>query len=85
MSTGQHYLSHTKKFEMIIGPKLDRVNRLTTLNFVINLPDVKNITKWLDSILTEVSIIKTFYTLEFILSVQSQICSIVNIVKLLEN
>ena len=33
------------------------------LNFVINLPDVENITKWLDSILTKVSIIKRFYTL----------------------
>ena len=40
-------------------------------NFVINLPDVENITKSLDSILTKVSIIKRFYTLEFILSVQS--------------
>ena len=56
-----------------------------TLNFVINLPDVENITKLLDSILTKVSIIKRFYTLEFILSVQSQICSILNIVKLREN
>ena len=56
-----------------------------TLNFVINLPDVENITKRLDSILTKVSIIKRFYTLEFILSVQSQICSILNIVKLREN
>ena len=26
-----------------------------TLNFVINLPDVENTTKWLDSILTQVS------------------------------
>ena len=56
-----------------------------TLNFVINLPDVENITKWLDSILTKVSIVKRFYTLEFILSVQSQICSILNVVKLREN
>ena len=56
-----------------------------TLNFVINLPDVENITKRLDSTLTIVSIIKRFYTLEFILSVQSQICSILNIVKLQEN
>ena len=50
-----------------------------TLDFMINLPDVENITKLLDSILTKVSIIKRFYTLEFILSVQSQICSILNI------
>ena len=56
-----------------------------TSNFVINLTDVENITKWLDSILTEVSIIKRFYTLEFILSVQSRICSILNILKLREN
>ena len=56
-----------------------------TLNFVINLPDVENITKRFDSILTKVSTIKRFYTLEFILSVQSQICSILNIVKLREN
>ena len=56
-----------------------------TLNFLINLPDVENITKLLDSMLTKVSIIKRFYTLEFILSVQSQICSILNIVKLREN
>ena len=55
-----------------------------TLNFVINLPDVENITTWLDSILTKVSIIKRFYTLDFI-SVQSQICGILNIVKLREN
>ena len=53
-----------------------------TLNFVTNLPDVENIT---DSILTKVSIIKRFYTLEFILSVQSQICSILNIAKLRQN
>ena len=56
-----------------------------TMNFLITLPDTKNITKWLDSILTKVSIIKRFYTLEFIRSVQSQICSILNIVKLREN
>ena len=56
-----------------------------TLNFVINLPDVKNLTNCLDSILTKVSIIKRFYTLESILGVQSQICSILNIVKLREN
>ena len=56
-----------------------------TLNFVIYLPDVENITKWLDSILIKVNILKRFYTLEFILSVQSQICSILNIVKLREN
>ena len=56
-----------------------------TFNFVINLLDVENLTKWLDSILTKVSIIKTFYTLEFILSVQLQICSILNIVRLREN
>ena len=63
-----------------------------TLNFVINLPDVENLTKLLDSILTKVSIIKRilyssilFYTKEFILGVQSQICSILNIVKLREN
>ena len=55
-----------------------------TLNFVINLPDVKHVTERLDSILTEVSIVKRFYTLEFILSVQSQICSILNIMKLRE-
>ena len=55
-----------------------------TLNFVINLPDVENLTKWFDSILTKVSIIKRFYTLELILSVQAQICSILNIVKLRE-
>ena len=56
-----------------------------TLNFVINLPDVEDITKRLDSILTKVIIIKRFYTLEFIISVQSQICSILNVVKLQEN
>ena len=56
-----------------------------TLNFVTNLPDVENITKLLDSILTKVSVIKRFYTLDFILSVQSQICGILNIVKLREN
>ena len=56
-----------------------------TLNFVMNLPDVENITKLLDSILTKISIIKRFYTLEFILGVQSQICSILNLVKLREN
>ena len=56
-----------------------------TLNYVINLPDVGNITKLLDSILTKVSIIKRFYTLEFILNVQSQSCSILNVVKLREN
>ena len=39
-----------------------------TLNFMIK-PDVENLTKWLDFILTKVSIIKRFYTLEFILSV----------------
>ena len=33
-----------------------------TLNFVINLPDVENITKSLDSILTKVSIIKVLYS-----------------------
>ena len=55
-----------------------------TLNFVMNLPDVEKITKLLDSILTKVSIIKRFYTLQFIISVQSQICSILNIVKLRE-
>ena len=55
------------------------------LNFVIRLPDVENITKWLDSILTKVSVIKRFYTLEFIRNVQSQICNILNIVKLREN
>ena len=41
-----------------------------TLNFVINLTDAENITRRLDSILIKVSIIKRFYTLEFILSVQ---------------
>ena len=60
-----------------------------TLNFMINVPDVENITKCLYSILTKVSIIKRFYFVldskEFILSVQSQICSILNIVKLREN
>ena len=55
------------------------------LNFVINLPDVETTTKWLDSILTKVSIIKRFCTLEFILDVQSQFCSILSIVKLREN
>ena len=33
-----------------------------TLNFVINFPDVENITKSLDSILTKVSIIKVLYS-----------------------
>ena len=56
-----------------------------TLNFVISLPDVENITKLFDSILAYVSIIKEFYTLEFIHDAQSQICSILNIVKLREN
>ena len=56
-----------------------------TFNLVINLPDVENVTKLLDSILTKVRIIKRFYTLESILSVQSQICSILNIVKFREN
>ena len=55
------------------------------LTFVIRLPDAENITKWLDSILTKVSIIKRFYTLEFMLIVQLQICSLLNIVKLREN
>ena len=49
-----------------------------TLNFVIILPDVENITKLLVSILTKFSIIKRSYTPEFILGVQSQICSIFN-------
>ena len=62
-----------------------KLKQQKTLNFVINLQDVENITKWLDSILTKVSIIKRFHTLEFILNVQSQICSIFNIVKLQEN
>ena len=56
-----------------------------TLNFVISLPNVENITKLLDSIHTKVSIIKRVYTLEFIPSVQSQIYSILNIVKWREN
>ena len=42
------------------------------LSFMINLPDVENITKGLNPILTKVSTIR-FYTLEFILNVQSQI------------
>ena len=57
-----------------------KIMQRETLIFVINLPGIENITKWPDPILTKVSIIKRFYTLEFILSVQSQIFSILNIV-----
>ena len=67
----------TSKFLKLIGirplaPVQNSVSLMLmqrkTLNFVINLPDVENITKLLDSILTKISIIKRFYTLEFMLS-----------------
>ena len=52
------------------------------LNFVIYLPDVENMAKWLGPMLTKVSAIEGFCALEFMFSVQSRICGVLNIVKL---